>query len=107
MFYSTDRTKIIFSVTTSSTLHSLSIYVSIYLSIYGYTALCWTLASFSHSWSFTQSAGLLVGGISPSKGRYLHTGQHKHRANAHTHPFLKDDSNPRSQSSSERRRFMP
>jgi hypothetical protein len=32
---------------------------------------------------FTQSVGLLGREISPSQGRYLHTGQHKHRINAH------------------------
>jgi hypothetical protein len=33
---------------------------------------------------FTQTVGLLGGVSSPSQGRYLHTGQHKHRINAHT-----------------------
>jgi hypothetical protein len=33
---------------------------------------------------FTQTVGLLGRGISPSQGRYLHTGQHKHRLNAYT-----------------------
>jgi hypothetical protein len=33
---------------------------------------------------FTQSVGLLGRMISPSQGRYLHTGQHEHRINAHT-----------------------
>jgi hypothetical protein len=33
---------------------------------------------------FTQTVGLLGRGISPSQGRYLHTGQHKHRINANT-----------------------
>jgi hypothetical protein len=55
---------------------------------------------------FTQSVGLLGRGISPLQGRYLHTGQHKHRINAYRHPCLKWDSNPRSQSLSERRQFM-
>jgi hypothetical protein len=32
-----------------------------------------------------------------SQGRYLHTEQHKHRINAHRHPCVKWDSNPRSQ----------
>jgi hypothetical protein len=87
----------------------LSIYLSIclYISIYGSTALCWALAAFSVSWSFTQSVGLLERGISPSQGHYLHTEQHKHRRNAHRHPCLEWDSNPRSQCSSGRRRFMP
>jgi hypothetical protein len=33
---------------------------------------------------FTQSVGLLGRGISPSQGRCLHTGQHKHRIKTHT-----------------------
>jgi hypothetical protein len=33
---------------------------------------------------FTQTTGLLGQVISPWKGRYLHTGQQKHRINAHT-----------------------
>jgi hypothetical protein len=74
------------------------------LSVYGSTALCWALASFSVSWSFTQSIGLLRRGISPSQGRYMHTGQN--RIIAHRHPCLKLDSNPRSQCSSEWRKFM-
>jgi hypothetical protein len=43
---------------------------TIYLFIYGSTALCWSLAAFL--------VGLLGRGISPSQDRYLHTGQHKH-----------------------------
>jgi hypothetical protein len=33
---------------------------------------------------FTQSVGLLRRVISPSQGRYIHTGQHEHRIKAHT-----------------------
>jgi hypothetical protein len=33
---------------------------------------------------FTQTARRLGRGISPSHGRYLHTGQHKHRIKAHS-----------------------
>jgi hypothetical protein len=33
---------------------------------------------------FTQTVGLLGRVISPSQGRYLHTGRHKHGINAHT-----------------------
>jgi hypothetical protein len=33
---------------------------------------------------FSQTTGLLGRVISPSQGRYLNTGQHKHRINAHT-----------------------
>jgi hypothetical protein len=34
---------------------------------------------------FSQSVGLLGRVISPSQGRYLYTGQHKHRINAYIH----------------------
>jgi hypothetical protein len=33
---------------------------------------------------FTQTVGLLGRVVSPSQGRYLHTGQHKHTINVHT-----------------------
>jgi hypothetical protein len=56
---------------------------------------------------YTQPVRLLVRGINPSQGRYLHTEQHKHRINVHRHPCLEWDSNPRSQCSSGRKRFMP
>jgi hypothetical protein len=45
-------------------------------------------------------------GISLSQGRYLHTGQHKHRIKANRHPYIEWDSNPRSKFSSNQRRFM-
>jgi hypothetical protein len=35
---------------------------------------------------FTQSVRPLGRGISPSQSRYIYTGQHKHRINAHGHP---------------------
>jgi hypothetical protein len=41
-------------------------------------------AFFSSVVIFTQAVGLVGRVISPSKGRYLHTRQHKHRINAHT-----------------------
>jgi hypothetical protein len=41
----------------------------------------------------TQSVGLLGRGISSSQGCYIHT---QHRINAHRHPCLELDSNPRS-----------
>jgi hypothetical protein len=69
--------------------------------INGSTDLCWALADFS------QSVVLLGQGISPSKGRYLHTGHLKRRINANRHPFPEWDSNPRHQCSSGRRHFMP
>jgi hypothetical protein len=53
---------------------------------------------------FTQTVGLLGREISLSQGRYLNTGQHKHRIKTHRHPCLEWDSNPRSQRSSQRRR---
>jgi hypothetical protein len=58
-------------------------------------------------WAYTQAVGLFGRGISPSQGRYLHTEQHKDRINAHRRACLEWDSNPRSQFSSGRRRFMP
>jgi hypothetical protein len=54
-----------------------------------------------------QSVGLLGRGISPSQGCYLHTGQHRHRINAHKHPYLEWDSNPRYQCLTGRRQFIP
>jgi hypothetical protein len=51
----------------------------------GSTTLCWALASSSISQSFfTQTVGILGEGIRSSQDRYMHTGQHKHRINAHT-----------------------
>jgi hypothetical protein len=78
-------------------------YSSIYLSIYGSTGL----AAFSVSWSFTQSVGLLWRGISPSQGRYLHTGQHTHTTNSQPTSLAQVDSNPLSQCLSWRRQFIP
>jgi hypothetical protein len=67
-----------------------SIYLSIYLSIYGSIAICWALAAFSVPWSYTQSVGLLGRRISPSHGRYLHTGQHKQNKRTQTSmPWVK------------------
>jgi hypothetical protein len=86
---------------------SLSIYVSIYLSIYLWLYNSWLLAHFLISWSLTESARPLGRGISPSEGRYLHTGQHKHKIKAHRPPCLKRDSNPLTQCLSGRRKFMP
>jgi hypothetical protein len=69
----------------------------VFLPMYGSTALCWNLAAFSVSWSYTQPVRLLGRGISPSQDRYLHG------INAHRHPCLELDSNTRSQRSSERK----
>jgi hypothetical protein len=54
-----------------------------YYYYYSSTALCWALAAFSVSWSYTQPVGRLGWGISPSQGLYLHSEQHKYRINAH------------------------
>jgi hypothetical protein len=85
----------------------LPTYLPTYPPVYGSTALYWALFVLSVSWSFTQSVGHLGRGISPSQGRYLHTGQHKHRTNAHRHSCLQWDSNPRFQCMSRRTQFMP
>jgi hypothetical protein len=78
-----------------------------YLSIYGSTVLLLDLDRFFSFLIYTQSVGLLGRGISQSQGRYLITEQHKHRMNAHRHPCLEWDTNPRTQCSSERRQLMP
>jgi hypothetical protein len=82
----------------------ISIYLSIYLWLY---SLLLGLGCFFIFLIFTQAVGLLGWGISPSQGRWLYTGQHKHRINVNRHPYLKGDSNPWPQCSSGRRRFMP
>jgi hypothetical protein len=79
------------------TLQHMSIYLSIYLWLYSPRGP-WPLFQFLNLYT----VGHLVGGISPSQGRYLHTIQHKHRINARRYPCLKWDSNPRSQYSSGR-----
>jgi hypothetical protein len=53
--------------------------------------------------TYTQSVGFLGRGISPTQGHYLH----KHRISEHRQPYLEWHSNPRSQCSNGRRRFMP
>jgi hypothetical protein len=57
--------------------------LSIYLSIYGCTALV-DLGGFSVPESYTQSVGLLGRGMSPSQGRYLHIVQHKQNKRTET-----------------------
>jgi hypothetical protein len=52
----------------------------IHLSIVG----PWPLLEFRNFLFLSQMVGLFRRGIRPSQGRYLHTGQHKHRMNAHT-----------------------
>jgi hypothetical protein len=56
--------------------------------------------------NFRQSVGLLGRGSARRKAS-TNTGQHKHRINAHRHPCLESDPNPRYQCSSGRRHFMP
>jgi hypothetical protein len=72
-------------------------YSKIYLSLYiwFYSPLL-DLGRFFSFLIYTQSVGLLGGGISQSQGRYIHTEQHKHRINAHGYPWFDLDSNPRS-----------
>jgi hypothetical protein len=75
-----------------------------HLSIYDSTALVDLGYFFSFS-IYTQTVGLLGRLISPSQGRYLHTGQQKPRSNAHRHRCLVWDSNPWSECSSDQREF--
>jgi hypothetical protein len=70
------------STNLTSTAENNDIYYYYYYYYYGSTTLCWVLAAFSVSWSYTPSVGLHGGGISPSQG--LHTEQHKHRKKKHT-----------------------
>jgi hypothetical protein len=79
---------------------------------YHYSILLWLysplldLGRFFSFLIYTQSVGLIRWGISPSQGRSLCT-EHKHRINAHRHPCLEWNSNPRSQRSSGWRLFIP
>jgi hypothetical protein len=95
---------------TMSYTEKLSIYPPIHPFIYLSMALqpfVGPWQSFSVSLSFSQSVGLFGRGISPSQGQYLHKGQQRNRINAHIHPSLKWDSNPRFQCSNGPRHFMP
>jgi hypothetical protein len=60
---------------------------------------------FSFVISLTQTVGPLGRVISPSQGRYLHTGQHKHRINAHRD--IHASSGIRTHDPSVRRQFIP
>jgi hypothetical protein len=57
-------------------------YYFYYYYYYDSTALCLAVDTFSVSWSYTQSIGLLGWGISPSQGLYLRIEQHTHRIKA-------------------------
>jgi hypothetical protein len=63
--------------------------------VYVCTRPSWTLAPFSVSYSYTQSVGFFLWGISPSQG--ANYTQNKPGINAHRHTCLEGDSNPRSQ----------
>jgi hypothetical protein len=62
---------------------------SVCLSVYGCITIRWALAAFSVSWFYTNSVGL--------RRKAVNYTQHKHTINAHRHPCLEWDSNPRSQ----------
>jgi hypothetical protein len=82
-------------------------YLETYPSIYCSTVLV-DLGRFFNFLIYSHSIGLLGRGIIPSQGLYLHREQHKHRINdTDIRVCLEWDSNPRSQSSRGRRRFMP
>jgi hypothetical protein len=86
---------------------SVSNFLFVHLFINGYRPLLGPGLFFSFVIFFTQTVGLPGQVISPSQGRYLHTGQHKHRINAHRHPCLDWNSNPWFQLPRGRRQFMP
>jgi hypothetical protein len=96
------------------TLTTHSAPISAFISFrYGFAAVgsrrltAWTTTRPKHSLSLaTQSVGLPGRGISRRKAA-TYTWQHKHKINAHRHPSLEWDSNPRSQCSSGRKPFMP
>jgi hypothetical protein len=90
------------SVRTTQTVCYL--FISFHLSVALQPPFFWALPLLQfRNLFFTQSVGLLGRGISPSQGRYLRTGQQKHRTNGHRHPCLEFNSNPRPQCSSEPR----
>jgi hypothetical protein len=75
--------------------------------------LSMALEPFVGSWTLFQFLDLLhsrqdsLDGGSAGRKAATYTGQHKHGINAHRHPYLNLDSNPRSQCLSGRRQFMP
>jgi hypothetical protein len=94
--------------------HTETNYLPTHLLTYLLISLCFCFSHLEHRASvkrfvslqflnLRQSVGLLGWGISPKQGRYLH--RTTHRINADKHPCLERDSNPRSQSYSERRYF--
>jgi hypothetical protein len=97
---------IVFEIFLCSFVH-LNLYHNIdLLPVNGSTALCWTFAASSVSWSLTESVGLLARGSARHKAA-TYTWQPKHKINTHRHPCLQWDSSPTSQCSRGRRQFMP
>jgi hypothetical protein len=84
-----------------------NLYSSPDIIIYGSAFLLLGIGRSFLSFLILYTVGLLRPAISPSRDRCLHAEQHKHRINAHRHPCLEWDSEPKSQFSSERRQFMP
>jgi hypothetical protein len=77
------------------------------LSLWLYIPFVRPSSLFFFSFLILYTVELFGRGISPSQGSYLHTEQQKHRINANRYQCLGWHSNPRSQRSSGRRRFMP
>jgi hypothetical protein len=75
--------------------------------INGSTALCWAQVVFSFVVLYTVCRTPWTGDQPVARSLPTHRIPHKHRINAHRHPFLEWDSNPLSHCSSERRQFMP
>jgi hypothetical protein len=97
-----------FLVSSSSTANlSLSLSLSLLILPLWSTGHPWNALFHFSFLILRQSVGLLGREISPTQGRYLHTGQHKHRINADRHPCLQWDSNPQSQCYSGRIQCMP
>jgi hypothetical protein len=66
-------------------------WISLSLSLSLSTALV-DLSRFFSFLIYTQLVQLLRRGLSPSQGLYVNTEQHKHRTNAHKHPWVEYDS---------------
>jgi hypothetical protein len=80
----------------------LSIYLSTYLSIF-----IWLYSPFVGPWPFISFLILYPVGRSPWRGdKTVARPQPTHRIHANRQPYLKWDSNPRPQRSSERRQFI-
>jgi hypothetical protein len=80
-----------------------SVHPSIYLRLYSPCGP-WPLFQFVNLYTVGRTPWM---GNQPVASLCLHAEQHKHRINAHRHPCLEWDSNPRSQCSSGRSRCMP